>query len=218
MGKNSRWAGLSASHEQAGLGGSCPFLQHRAASNNNGITALLTAQRPTSLPLPHSPCFFIILSFFSFSLGHINALMTSVCLSPATDRWEFSQARRLYCCFFPSDQKAYWLRRSAKPIHNKPFPKNSMPPLPLSPLKSPPLPGLSPLYIDSELQQLNGDIRRKYDEPRPLGSSLLDRLATVFRIATVSPTFPSPCLSVCSSSSPPRLSYSHSPHHRQIFH
>lgn len=71
-----------------------------------------------------------------------------------------------------------------------------MPPLPLSPLKSPPLPGLSSLYIDSELQQLNGDIRRKYDEPRPLGSSLLDRLATVFRIATVSPTFPSPCLSV----------------------
>lgn len=71
MGKNSRWAGLSASHEQAGLGGSCPFLQHRAASNNNGISALLTAQRPTSLPLPHSPCvFFIILSFLFLSRPH----------------------------------------------------------------------------------------------------------------------------------------------------
>lgn len=146
MGKNSRWAGLSASHEQAGLGGSCPFLQHRAASNNNGISALLTAQRPTSLPLPHSPCFFIILSFFSFSLGHINALMTSVCLSPATDRWEFSQARRLYCCFFPSDQKAYWLRRSAKPIHNKPFPKNYASPSLVSPKKPSPPWAVLPLH------------------------------------------------------------------------
>ena len=114
-----------------------------------------------------------------------------------------------------SDFRAYWLRRTTEPFHcpySPPFPDPLRLSLPLPPLRSPPLPKQSSLLMDSELQQLNGDIRRKVEEPKPSGSSPPGWLATAFKAATVSPTPPLPfpsSLAVRSLSSPARLSSSH---------
>lgn len=72
------------------------------------------------------------------------------------------------------------------------LPPTSPPPL-VSPQKPFPLWAVFPSHGLSELQQLNGDIRRKVEEPKPSGSSPLGWLAAAVWVATVSvpPTFPS---------------------------
>lgn len=87
------------------------------------------------------------------------------------------------------------------------------PPPPLLLSKEPSLP--STVLSSHESQQLNGDIRRKVEEPKPSGSSPLGRLVTALRIATVSPDLPSPPLPCQSILSAAVLSSSPLPRNRK---
>ncbi len=196
---NSRWTRLPVSHEQAGLGGSCPSLKHRAASSDNGIPALLTAHHPTSLSLPlslflHS----IVLSFFfSVSLNHINAHIAPAGLISATDVlqtgiFSSTQAPLLLLAKWLQGLQSKELYRALSLSTQPVLPDPSLPPPPLVSSQSPPLSGLSSLHTDSQLQQLNGDIRRKVVEPKPPSSSPLGWLAAAFRDVTVFPHLPFP--------------------------
>lgn len=162
---------------------------------------------PHLIPSLHLFSFFISSSFSSLSVS-TTQMHSSAALISAADVLQMA-------IFFRTQGSllllAKWLQGLltielcwALSLSTQPaLPQALFPPPPVSSRK-PSLP--CAVFPSHELHQLNGDIRRKVEEPKPSGSSPLGWLATAFRVATVSPHLPFPSsLPVHSLSSPPQF-------------